>query len=415
MKKILCILTAVCVLFAMSATGSMAGTIPAEDPAGAALQQAADEDAIQEDAEVAENAAEPAPEDAQAAALQAMPQIEAAAEAGPAAEVQAEANAAPAAPAEQPRDPALTKAAPSAASQTAAPQTLPKVKKLKAYAGYKQIKLKWKKVKGATSYVIQRKVKGGKKWSQVGTSNTSTYIDKVEMYKTYTYRVYAVNGTAKSKPAKISKKCVSKMRIFITFRSSRSYGKGVKVKAGQRVMSDKYGGGKYYFKAENGKYYSVPRYGVRNQKADYVKINEKNDNNYSKAEATFFINEYLKSAKIKSNKKYLIWVSSYNQHVYIFKKSKGKWVATKHNWECSMGKASTPSPTGNKTLHKKIGHRHGISYWNCFSSLNALHGVHSGWGAYLGRLASHGCIRNQTKNAKWIYYNCPKGTKVIVY
>ena len=39
MKKILCILTAVCVLFAMSATGSMAGTIPAEDPAGAALQR----------------------------------------------------------------------------------------------------------------------------------------------------------------------------------------------------------------------------------------------------------------------------------------------------------------------------------------------------------------------------------------
>ena len=402
MKRFFCILTAVCMLLTMNAAVAMAGTEPAQDPEQADQLQA--EESI-------------AAEDMSAAADdQKLPQMKAAYEEPQQADVSShQAEAAQQQPAvaaessDRPRQPELTGEA-----QNSAKQSLPAVKKLKAYAGYKQIKLKWAKVKGAETYIIQRKVKGGS-WEQVGTSKTKVFIDDVEMYTKYYYRVYAVNGVAKSKPAKISKKCVSRMRIYITFRSTKRYGKGVKVKAGERVMSDRYGGGKYYFKADNGKYYSVARFAVRNQKADYVKTNKKDNNNYSKAEATFFINQYLDKAKIKSNKKYLIWVSSYNQHVYVFKKSKGKWVATKHNWECSMGKASTPSPTGNKVLHQKIAHRHGISYWNCFSSLNALHGVHSGWGSLLGRLASHGCIRNKTENAKWIYYNCSKGTKVIVF
>lgn len=33
----------------------------------------------------------------------------------------------------------------------------------------------------------------------------------------------------------------------------------------------------------------------------------------------------------------------------------------------------------------------------------------------LGKDASHGCIRLATKDAKWIYDNCPPGTKVTIY
>ena len=33
----------------------------------------------------------------------------------------------------------------------------------------------------------------------------------------------------------------------------------------------------------------------------------------------------------------------------------------------------------------------------------------------LGSKASHGCVRLSVEDAKWLYQNCPKGTKVIVY
>ena len=33
----------------------------------------------------------------------------------------------------------------------------------------------------------------------------------------------------------------------------------------------------------------------------------------------------------------------------------------------------------------------------------------------LGINASHGCVRLNINNAKWIYDNIPRGTKVVVY
>ena len=33
----------------------------------------------------------------------------------------------------------------------------------------------------------------------------------------------------------------------------------------------------------------------------------------------------------------------------------------------------------------------------------------------LGRRASHGCVRLSVDDAKWVWSNCPRNTKVIVY
>ena len=33
----------------------------------------------------------------------------------------------------------------------------------------------------------------------------------------------------------------------------------------------------------------------------------------------------------------------------------------------------------------------------------------------LGTMASHGCIRLTAADSKWIYDNCPSGTKVVIY
>ena len=33
----------------------------------------------------------------------------------------------------------------------------------------------------------------------------------------------------------------------------------------------------------------------------------------------------------------------------------------------------------------------------------------------LGSKASHGCVRLSVEDAKWVWENCPRNTKVIIY
>lgn len=302
-------------------------------------------------------------------------------------------------------------------------KSLAKVKNLKGVAGFYAVKLSWSKVKNANYYIVERCHTGKNNWVRMKSVKTTGYTDTlVGMYKKYTYRVTAVRNsegvTIKSKPAYLNKDCVAKMRIYITFKRGKTYtnpnGSKFRYGAGTRIVSDGYGGGRYKFRV-NGKTHSVARAAVRNPQAVYARPNAKNNNNYTPAAAEFFINRYVKMNGINSGKRYLIWVSTYCQHLYVFKKSGGQWKYDR-SWEVSTGKASTPSPTGNKNIHKKLRTRHSIGYWSCYSSLNALHGVrNSSWVGKLGRIASGGCIRNKNIQAKWIYKNCANGTRVIVY
>ena len=259
-----------------------------------------------------------------------------------------------------------------------------KVTNLRARAGYLSIQLVWNKSKKATYYVIKRSPAGKNKYKKIGTTTSCSFTDtNVVKYHKYKYKVYAakkVNGkTVASGGKKITEKCVGRLRINITLTKSKTFtrpnGSTFKLKKGTRIRTEDYGGGKYKFYID-GVRYSVPRVATKDANAFYMRPD--GDNNYGWNEATFFINRYVKKKGIKSNKKYLIWVSTDAQHLYVFKKKNGKWKPTYKDWEISMGRASTPSPTGNKTLHKKIYYRHGINYWNCYSSLNALHGV--SWG-----------------------------------
>lgn len=310
------------------------------------------------------------------------------------------------------------------------PVVKPDKPKVKVLRGYKSIKLKWNKVPKADAYNVGFKKKG--KWVSKGvTKGRSMVIKGLKAEKKYTFRVMAVqlhddakgksklkvsdiNGTTKngkwtggvSTPAYVKNtQCVRRMFIKLTKKSN-----------GKRYKSYDYGGGRYFYKGG-----SVSRVGASNQKAYYI---HQGGWNYTRGEAEFFINEYLKKVSKKTKKKLtkknrLIWVSTYTQHLYIFKKKGGKWKATKWNWEVSMGEAKTPSPTGNKQIVKKVGHFHTVSYWNAVSytssGMNALHGAESGWVSKLGNLASHGCIRNKTSNAKIIYNNCPKYTGVLIF
>ena len=180
----------------------------------------------------------------------------------------------------------------------------------------------------------------------------------------------------------------------------------MKVKAGQTIYAYGFGGGKYILENENGSifYCNVTRTGKKSCVYSKSLV-------YSPKEAEFFVNAKGLSSKTSS----LVWVNTYTQHLYVFTGSAGNWTCV-HDNKCSTGKAKTPAPTGvsgNKTIWKKIKRRHGIKWWSPYSDINSIHSKKKAW--KIGVPSSNGCIRNYEPDAKFVYYNAPIGTKVLIY
>ena len=128
----------------------------------------------------------------------------------------------------------------------------------------------------------------------------------------------------------------------------------------------------------------------------------------------------------KSNTKYLIAVDCSQNRVCVYQGKKGKWNL-KYYWKCATGKRSTPTIKGTFKVCGKVSHfgeKKGYSVWYAtrikyeyyFHSI--LYKPYSKKVVKNGRLGanlSHGCIRLEMKNAKWIYKNCKKKTRIIIY
>lgn len=133
----------------------------------------------------------------------------------------------------------------------------------------------------------------------------------------------------------------------------------------------------------------------------------------------------LEKVRNKSSKtKYIIAVNCSAHKVAIFKGKKGKWKKAKY-WDCGTGKAATPTKKGTFTVKSK-GYYFDADggarcfYYTQFSGNYLFHSVLYNKNKQLidgrvGMALSHGCVRLKIKNAKWIYDNVPRGTKVIVY
>lgn len=128
----------------------------------------------------------------------------------------------------------------------------------------------------------------------------------------------------------------------------------------------------------------------------------------------------------KSKKTYLIKVNKQQNVVTIYKKKKKKYKPYKA-FLCSAGKAT---PTGTFPLGQKYRWHElmGPSYGQYCVRITGSFLFHSVWyyktqkntQSYvqynrLGTLASHGCVRLTVADSKWIYDNCPSGTKVTIY
>ena len=149
---------------------------------------------------------------------------------------------------------------------------------------------------------------------------------------------------------------------------------------------------------------------VKNTRADNVK----QDINGS---------ENINSKNISSTTNYLIWVDLINFKVNIFEGSTNKWSLV-HSYLCTIGKPSTPTPKGNFTIGIKglyFGVNKGYKCWyyTQFKGNYLFHSIiynldGSVRDGRLGMRLSDGCIRLAKVNAKWIYDNIPRGTKVVI-
>ena len=133
----------------------------------------------------------------------------------------------------------------------------------------------------------------------------------------------------------------------------------------------------------------------------------------------------INSLGLESLTPYLIHVDINNQKTNIYNGSKNKWNLIK-SYDCSTGVKGKDTPKGSFTIKEKGDwffsdkYKQGGKYWVQFSGDYLFHSL-----PYdktkttivdytLGKPASHGCIRLEENNCKWIYENVPQGSKVII-
>ena len=290
---------------------------------------------------------------------------------------------------------------------------------LKAYPTNNSVTLKWKSVEGAEGYKVYQKNKGNwkliKKIKQKGSSYEYE-VKGLNRMKAYRFAVSPYNAEGEAEMATIKEQPMREMTYDMTMKASESLpsrgrysgsGKrtGTRVYGGQDVTCNRFSGGFYFF-VKNDNIYQIQKTHVRNISANYT-----TKMNYPK----YSVEKFVNSRKIGSKTRNLILVSTYCQHVYVFKGKKGKWKLI-DNWECSTGRPETPTPTGKsgkKVIGRKFSFRQGVPYWSTFSSLNAFHGKINSW--VLGNPASGGCIRNPNDKAHYIYDSVRIGTGVYLF
>ena len=124
---------------------------------------------------------------------------------------------------------------------------------------------------------------------------------------------------------------------------------------------------------------------------------------------------------------YIVIVDRAAHRVGVFKGSKYNWADTKY-YKCCVGKPSTPTISGTYYIKSRGKYFDTGTKGRCwyFTQINGNYLFHSV--IYdrqnspkriidnsMDAAVSHGCVRLDLENAKWIYDNIPKNTKVIIY
>ncbi|WP_330362562.1 L,D-transpeptidase family protein [[Clostridium] dakarense] len=135
---------------------------------------------------------------------------------------------------------------------------------------------------------------------------------------------------------------------------------------------------------------------------------------------TKFVNEN----NVKSTNNYLITTDLLNKYTYIFKRDNGNWVQL-YKWQCTVGKPETPTITGMFYINGRKPSfgtdEYMVKYATRIKDGYYYHSIlYDATGTYvidprLGEAISHGCVRLDTANAKWIYENILDTTTVVIH
>lgn len=131
-----------------------------------------------------------------------------------------------------------------------------------------------------------------------------------------------------------------------------------------------------------------------------------------------------RAAGYASSTPYLILVNCGRHLVNVYYGSQNNWKRAQ-SYACGNGAAATPTVHGVFTVGiKQPSFGHGYTCWYAtqiygnylFHSVLYYPGSQTSiMDGRLGVAVSHGCVRLAIENAKWIYDNIPRGTKVVVY
>lgn len=139
-----------------------------------------------------------------------------------------------------------------------------------------------------------------------------------------------------------------------------------------------------------------------------------------------------KVKKLASKTKYIILVDCKAHRVGVYKGKKKHWKRIKY-WKCGDGKTSSPTIKGTYTTGPSIGRPYKRKYFDSFGSrcwyATRIHGPYLFHSVLykigptpntlndgrVGKGVSHGCVRLEISNAKWIYDHIGKNTKVVIY
>ena len=133
----------------------------------------------------------------------------------------------------------------------------------------------------------------------------------------------------------------------------------------------------------------------------------------------------INTLNITSNTSYLVNVNIGSQKTYIYKGKNDNWKLIR-TCPCSTGIDGEETPCGSFSIQEKGSwffsekFKQGGKYWTQITGDILFHSVPFARDKKtivdytLNKPASHGCIRLSVDDAKWIYTNVPRGSKIII-
>ena len=191
-------------------------------------------------------------------------------------------------------------------------------------------------------------------------------------------------------------------------------------KSGSGVMAKgwvKLKGKRYYYDSKGHKCF-----GTKKVKGKTYYLHPKTGAKMSKGNYYLYKPIWNKSSRTR----YLIYVNKKSRYVTVYKGKRKNWTIIRR-MRCSIGKPSTPTPSGTFRVSSKVSHfgeSKGYSVWYATGFIGTSYLLHSVVcyrgtkrvsDGRLGKAISHGCIRMSMGNARWMYGTIPRGTTVYIH